>query len=260
MKRFLVIGAILFVTGLVAFFLLFDRENTEVHRVGKGSPSICTRLPPITPKQNDEFLLPNEERRWKSNAILKVYFSSGDRKLRDRVISVASEWSKHSTIKFTETAYPGLADIRITFKYGGYGSLVGKESKEIMNVSKHSMFLQGLDTLRDNQEFFRVVLHEFGHALAIEHELQKPSAQIKWNKSAVYDYYKKNHGWNETKVDANIFRIIDSGSKYYSAFDSTSIMGYAVPAELTTDGREIPWPKKLSKTDMRDIAKFYSNN
>ena len=39
------------------------------------------------------------------------------------------------------------------------------------------------------EEYSRVVIHEFGHALGCIHEHQSPAADIPWDKEAVYRYY-----------------------------------------------------------------------
>lgn len=42
-----------------------------------------------------------------------------------------------------------------------------------------------------DQEYSRVVLHEFGHALGAIHEHQHPEAAIPWDKPKVYEYYAR---------------------------------------------------------------------
>jgi hypothetical protein len=44
-----------------------------------------------------------------------------------------------------------------------------------------------------DQEYSRVVLHEFGHALGAIHEHQHPAAGIPWDKPKVYEYYARQH-------------------------------------------------------------------
>lgn len=40
-----------------------------------------------------------------------------------------------------------------------------------------------------DDEYSRVVTHEFGHELGCIHEHQNPAVEIPWNKDAVYRYY-----------------------------------------------------------------------
>ena len=57
------------------------------------------------------------------------------------------------------------------------------------------------------EEYMRVVLHEFGHALGLIHERQNPSGGIQWNKPVVYRYYQgPPNFWVPQQVDINLFR------------------------------------------------------
>jgi len=52
------------------------------------------------------------------------------------------------------------------------------------------MILQGSDTMQDGPELARIVLHEFGHAMGLEHELRKSVALIPWD-TALYTHTTK---------------------------------------------------------------------
>lgn len=105
-----------------------------------------------------------------------------------------------------------------------------------------------------DEEFSRVIVHEFGHALGCIHEHQSPAGGIKWNKQAVYDHYKD---WAPSKVDLNIFQLYSKTTTQFSEFDVKSIMLYSIPAELTTDGFSTPWNTELSETDIAFINQTY---
>lgn len=50
------------------------------------------------------------------------------------------------------------------------------------------------------------------------------SNNIPWNKPAVYKYYAENDGWDQAKVDHNIFRKAPQANTLNSSWDKTSIM------------------------------------
>lgn len=114
--------------------------------------------------------------------------------------------------------------------------------------------------LTDNtaeDEFSRVITHEFGHALGCIHEHQSPAAGIPWNRQAVYSYYASTNEWTSKDTDKNIFELYAADTTQFSAFDSKSIMLYAIPAELTTNGYSVGWNRELSETDKAFIGQVY---
>ncbi len=174
-----------------------------------------------------------------------------------KLLQVANQWSKYCNISFKPVEKLYQSQIRITFRKGGYASAVGIECNERAYHNVPTMFLEGLDTMKDTQQFNRIVLHEFGHALGLEHELKKPSAKIPWDSAAVYTYYKTKYNWEKSDVDKNIFASLIV-EKRYEDFDSTSIMVYAVPSFLTKNhSYSVSWPRGLSSTDIKGIGEWY---
>lgn len=250
--------------GLAALGLaLTNCNNTEqpprVEEPPKPFPVIpfCTRLPRVKITGREPALAPNYKLQWPQHTVLYVYLMEGNPQMSKKLLQVANTWSRFANISFAPTDKIYLSQVRVTFRKGGYASAVGRESKEQTYANVASMFLEGLDTLRDENEFRRIVLHEFGHALGLEHELLKSSAHIPWDSNAVYKYYSDHYKWDRGKVDQNVFRAFDV-PKPYDEFDSSSIMIYAVPDTLTI-GRsyQIPWPKQLSLTDQECISTWY---
>jgi hypothetical protein len=109
----------------------------------------------------------------------------------------------------------------------------------------------------NDEEYSRVVLHEFGHSLACIHEHSRPDAGIPWDIPKVYAYYKETDGWNKEEVDAQVFDKYDKDLIRGSKVDKKSIMMYPVPNELTKGNYEIGWNTDLSKSDKEFITKLY---
>lgn len=106
------------------------------------------------------------------------------------------------------------------------------------------------------EEFSRVILHEFGHSLGCIHEHQNPAGKIPWNKEAVYRFYKQR-GWNKVRVDKNLFVKYEADQTQFSEFDQKSIMLYPIPRQLTDGKVEVGWNRQLSKTDKDFIGQMY---
>lgn len=140
------------------------------------------------------------------------------------------------------------ADIRISFEKKGTYSKVGKSALS-WPKSKATMNFEWLSV--------STILHEFGHAIGMEHEHQSPFSTIKWNEPKVYEYFSKKYGWDEMDVDLNILFQSDEKNTNSSIFDPLSIMLYYYPAELTLDnvGTDETWI--LSGYDVKWITETY---
>ena len=87
------------------------------------------------------------------------------------------------------------------------------------------------------EEYRRVVTHEFGHALGLIHEHQNPAAGINWNKPAVYSYYEgPPNNWTPVAGRRQLFQTYDKDQTQYTQTDPQSIMMYPIDPGLTTDG------------------------
>lgn len=115
------------------------------------------------------------------------------------------------------------------------------------------------DRTLDN-EFSRTVLHEFGHALGLEHEHNSRDSKIDMDKYIKFLIGPPN---NWTKADAtqqaSCFTDQDQVNKglQYSDYDPLSIMHYWIPADCTTNGVAIGRNNTLSAGDVAFIGSAY---
>lgn len=185
--------------------------------------------------------------------VLKVRFLEGDPLVQDRVRKTAATWSEFAGITFDFGDHP-TADIRIAFQAGkGSWSYVGTCS---VTEPEATMNFGWLTRSSSDDEVNRVVLHEFGHALGLEHEHQSPENDIPWDKPKVYEHYARI-GWGKTEVDDFVFKRLSRSETNFSQFDRQSIMLYAVDNEMTVGDYEVPWNTKLSATDKSFIGQWY---
>jgi hypothetical protein len=204
---------------------------------------------------------------WVPGSTVTVAFRGGDAGLYKKIESAAGAWMKHANIKleFTnpqtgkyrlwsaqDTSY--ASDIRIGFAEKGYWSCVGTDSRysKCAAAGQPSMNLQGFDVTLP-LDYKETVLHEFGHALALEHEHQHPDEgcdqEFRWDDDPGYELTEDQHGqrirdsknrrpglytllegapnkWPRADIDTNLRQYAQSGDFELSTFDDKSVMLY----------------------------------
>lgn len=191
---------------------------------------------------------------------LGVAFLDGSEIQKRKVMAHAVQWQKYANIQFDFSAGAG-AEIRISFKAdSGSWSAMGTDCllTKYFPKSDPTMNFGWLRDNTDDEEYRRVVVHEFGHALGAIHEHQNPKGGIKWNVDAVYRYFSgPPNNWTKEEIDFNVLDKYAENQVNASRFDRKSIMLYAFPAQLIQGGIATANNTKLSAGDKRFIAQWY---
>ncbi len=187
---------------------------------------------------------------------LYVAFLNGNEVAQNKVMEYAKEWEQWCAVKFNFNSPTSSADIIISFEEEGYWSYIGSESKKY----SPSMSLTGIE--KENPDNFRgTVLHEFGHALGLIHEHQRPDIPFEWDEDEVVKYYREVHGWNREKTKKNIIRqysFDQTNHNDLTVFDPESIMMYYIPKEFIKYGYEsFERNNTLSRLDKKLIRDKY---
>src|SRR5262249_52401250 len=150
----------------------------------------------------------------------------------------ASEWCEYANLRFsfvdrgdsqiTVNFVPFADSFGVYHGYGLYNSFIGTDSLKFGRdvPTMNLIFEPSLesDPARAEEEYERVIRHEFGHAIGLIHEHQRPDG-LEWNKKALYSYAALAWGWDEETVNQQIIRK-EEGKFVGTIFDVHSIMEY----------------------------------
>lgn len=194
---------------------------------------------------------------WMPGQTIRIKFLNGDTYLQNKVKQYASVWLQHANLKYEWVTF-GDAAIKISFKWNGDQGSWSSIGVGCYNTAQNSpsMNFGWFDNSTSEEEFSRVIIHEFGHALGFAHEHQNPTAPIQWNAAAAYNYYALA-GWDKAEVDHNILNKFSTSTVDYTNFDEKSIMLYAFPSFLTFNGYSSSWNNVLSNEDKVSAATLY---
>jgi hypothetical protein len=200
-------------------------------------------------------------KKWQSGASLKCRFLDGSSKMKKKVEAVAHQWEQYARIKL-KFVTSGTAEIRISFAADpGSWSAVGRDALNGTYFPLHQPTMN-YGWLRDDtvdDEYSRVVLHEFGHALGCIHEHQQPKFDRVWNKAAVLQYFQgPPNYWSPDDIQQNVLGKYSPTGISATQFDPLSIMLYAFDGRLFADGKgPTNSNTKVSPTDITMIKSLY---
>ena len=199
-------------------------------------------------------------KKWPKGRTLTCRFLDGSARQRRRVEEKARIWEKFANIKFKFVTF-GSADIRISFSADtGSWSALGTDALVERYFPRYqpTMNYGWLKDDTDDEEYERVVVHEFGHALGAIHEHQSPTATLKWKRAEVYRVFSgAPNYWTRQEIDFNILQKYSPQGVSATTFDPDSIMLYQFPGALFTDGQGTRRNTRLSERDKSMIAQMY---
>jgi hypothetical protein len=174
--------------------------------------------------------------------------------LRRRIVSHLNAWTQTGCIEFAETQ--GVGEVRISRSPDGYWSYLGTDILHIP-TDQPTMNLEAFSMSTPDSEFHRVVRHEAGHTLGLEHEHMRRELVARIDPERAYAYFLRTQGWDRQTVDQQVLTPLDESSILGTPADQDSIMCYQLPGSITSDGRPIVGGTDIDPTDFDFIGRIY---
>ena len=120
------------------------------------------------------------------------------------------------------------------------GSLVGSEAKKKQPLRGGGTMSLAIETARSPAAEERGrILHEFGHALGLIHEFQRPEpagCADSFQMDQAIEYFRSENRWDETETRRQLEPLSSGRSADSGVLDRKSIMMYALPGHILDDG------------------------
>ena len=210
-----------------------------------------------------------KDKKWQKGSTLNVVFLDGSQQLQRLVSETAPQWLEDTSLSFrfyaSSESAPSLTHIRISFKLHS-GSQLGNHKDYTSRFPTMNLFDLTSNQISDSGAR-RLILHEFGHALGLEHEYRnqywpyglqviQPILNDCYPKMELIGYSKKTAIQRCKEINSPI----SSKAALLTAYDERSIMNYPISFELPSGVlKHIEPAINLSVLDKHAVQQWYGH-
>ncbi len=210
-----------------------------------------------------------KNKQWQKGTTLNVVFLDGSQQLQRLVSETAPLWLEDTSLSFqfyaSSESAPKLTHIRISFKLHS-GSQLGNHKDYTSRFPTMNLFDLTSNQISDSGAR-RLILHEFGHALGLEHEYRNQywPYGVQVIQPILNDCYPKMEiiGYSIKAAMEHCKEInspISSKTAKLTAYDERSIMNYPISFELPSGVlKHIKPAVNLSVLDKHAVQQWYGN-
>ncbi|OPA85705.1 hypothetical protein BFW87_27080 [Pseudomonas fluorescens] len=163
--------------------------------------------------------------------------------------------------------FAGLINLKFKFVEGNEGDIRISAHRDIQGTWS-KLGTTALSTPKDQPtmhvdlntapaDLRHYILHEFGHALGVEHEHHHPDRTVQYDEAKTYQVYNEQLGWGKGMTDHQVLRKVDPANAITTPYDRKSIMHYNVPPEMTSNNEGVAPNKTLSDADKEFLKSLY---
>lgn len=206
---------------------------------------------------------------WPKGAKLKVCFVNGSTDQRRLVKSIALDWNFPSspvTLDFGNTEVPAVCGGATDISVAIYGTM---SSSPIGRSSRFGTMVLGIEGVeKDPLKVRQIVLHEFGHALGLAHELKHADGAC-WNEfkpGSLKAFYRARYNIDDEELIKEQIGTYDPSSwrdLFVTNFNRESVMMYSFPANLYQREERSPcWAPlsyNVSEGDKQTLQNAYAS-
>lgn len=178
--------------------------------------------------------------------------------LRKKILAHANAWGdsrRGGNVRLRETK--GRGDVRLVRTPGtGYAAFVGTDNAHIA-TGEPTMWLDSFSDRTPDSEFFRVVRHEFGHAIGLIHEHQRKDVIKLLDPAKTIAVFERLYGWDEATTRQQVLTPVSEKTLTATSPDARSVMCYQFDGSCTKNGKPIPGGLDIDASDYALIAKVY---